>query len=524
MQSWSRRFWIWGIVIAICLVWRGGVAPLHAATRYLSPTGANGNSGTSTGSPWQTFNYAIPRLSPGDTLFLLDGTYTTANSGLPYIDCTSNAANGTASAPITIKALNERQAHLQGSGNNVFQIWRCAYWTVEGIYASNIDVAVSGYEGTPFVFELSDHLIIRRNLSYGANAWFNSHGMALYNTNNSLVEENEVYYVSRHGIVQGWDQNGVNPTGNVIRRNYVNGRGHDSMPGGFTCTGSCENQTGDEGISCYPCMNALFENNIVEDFYTGMSVQAKEDAFNLRYLGNILLSHAGVAGYGSFGIAARSEVHPDNARQMPTDVYMENNLIVNGTYAGCNACKRLTWKNMTILNSTEGFIAYRPPSPESGDGHTSVTGTNLLVANNTQAGFAINGQESQSLDYIIAYNNAGGTGLPGSATHVLTQNPGLGNCKVFIPANSVAHGAGLNGADIGANILYRYQDGTLTTTPLWDPITSRFPCGVQVAGINDVVGSSCFDVHTRLNVNTNGCTLPTSTATALPAPSNLRVQ
>ena len=279
------------------------------------------------------FQFCHPEASPRRYSYSAGWQVYCADSGLPYIDCSSNAANGTPLSPLLSELLNERRAHLQGSGNNVFQMWRCSYWNIEGIYASNIDVAVSGYEGTPFVFELSDHLIIRRNLSYGANAWFNSHGMALYNTNNSLVEQNGVYYVSRHGIVQGWDQTGANPTGNIIRRNYVNGRGHDSMPGGFTCPGSCDNHTGDEGISCYPCSNGIFENNIVEDFYTGMSIQAKEDAFNLRYLGNIMMNHAGAGGYGSFGFAARSEVHPNSARQMPTDVYMENNLILNGTYA-----------------------------------------------------------------------------------------------------------------------------------------------------------------------------------------------
>ena len=65
--------------------------------------------------------------------------------------------------------------------------------------------------------------------------------------------------------------------------------------------------------------------------------------------------------------------------------------------------------------------------------------------------------------------------------------------------------------DIGANILYRYQDGVLTGVPLWDTGTGRFPCGVQVDGVNNIAGSSCFDVHTRLHVKeVPGCPFPTS--------------
>ena len=69
-------------------------------------------------------------------------------------------------------------------------------------------------------------------------------------------------------------------------------------------------------------------------------------------------------------------------------------------------------------------------------------------------------------------------------------------------------GAGTNGEDIGANILYRYQDGILSDVPLWDPSTGEFPHGALVKGINDVAGQSLFDVHKRLNVNSNGCTFP----------------
>jgi hypothetical protein len=69
-------------------------------------------------------------------------------------------------------------------------------------------------------------------------------------------------------------------------------------------------------------------------------------------------------------------------------------------------------------------------------------------------------------------------------------------------------GAGLNGDDIGANVLFRYHNGNLTTQPLWNPVTGEFPRGAIVSGVNDIPGSSAFDVHTRLNVNVNGCFFP----------------
>ncbi len=83
-----------------------------------------------------------------------------------------------------------------------------------------------------------------------------------------------------------------------------------------------------------------------------------------------------------------------------------------------------------------------------------------------------------------------------------------GQALVYVPAGSNMKGRGKGGADIGPNILYRYESGTLTAAPLWDPVSGEFPHGAIVTGLNDVAGSSLFDVHTRLNLNANGGSLP----------------
>src|SRR3989344_3567658 len=84
-------------------------------TYYISPTGSDSNAGTSV-APWKTFAFAIPKLQPGNSLILKNGTYNGSNSGYPNINCSVSAKNGTASAPITIKAENERQAHIASNG------------------------------------------------------------------------------------------------------------------------------------------------------------------------------------------------------------------------------------------------------------------------------------------------------------------------------------------------------------------------------------------------------------------------
>jgi CheY-like chemotaxis protein len=61
--------------------------------------------------------------------------------------------------------------------------------------------------------------------------------------------------------------------------------------------------------------------------------------------------------------------------------------------------------------------------------------------------------------------------------------------------------------DLGANILYRYENGILTSTPLWSK-DGDFPHGAIVSGLNDVRGNSLFDLKNRLNINRNGCSFP----------------
>jgi hypothetical protein len=69
-----------------------------------------------------------------------------------------------------------------------------------------------------------------------------------------------------------------------------------------------------------------------------------------------------------------------------------------------------------------------------------------------------------------------------------------------------AVGAFVGGADIGANIVYRYQDGVLTGDKLWG--ADGFPCGAVVAGVNDVPGAICRDLHERLNLGPGRCPFP----------------
>src|ERR1700693_6645151 len=70
---------------------------LHSTTYYFSATGNDANSGTSSGSPWQTitkFNSFFSSLSPGDNVLF--------NQGDVFYGAMTISRSGSAGNPITI--------------------------------------------------------------------------------------------------------------------------------------------------------------------------------------------------------------------------------------------------------------------------------------------------------------------------------------------------------------------------------------------------------------------------------------
>ena len=483
------------------------------ATYYLDPNGSDGSdadSGTAN-KPWQHFAFALPKLRPGDTLILKNGTYNASNSGYPRINCGSNAMNGEKeeNRRITVKAQNERQAFLSGSGESPLQITNCQYWTVEGLHLSNADNASTATccAGAPINIVSSHNNIFRRLLVRNNNRWTNSHGLETYLSNNNLIEENEVYNFHRHGIIV---QTG---NGNIIRRNYVNSRGYADLPNcNNLSNGSgpwCSNNgsRGDNGLQVYPGSNNIFENNISEGNQFGFDVIARFGAGTKNgFFGNI-------ANNNQYGFSLTAGCDNPTGQDMPQDSVFQNNVAINSQHRGfrLRSTKNAQGHNNSVIGPVDegGWYADLDPSCP-GDGAPTSYVDNLLVTHSSSvnaSGVNISGQVDWSVSYTAIFNYSSNTPALTSSniTNERTDNPQLSSCKVFIPANSPLKGVGKDRADIGANVLYRYADGVLTTTPLWDPATGAFPCGAKVVGVNDVAGASCFDVHQRLNVNANGC-------------------
>lgn len=488
---------------------------------YISPNGSNANSGKELSKPWKTFEFAIPSLHPGDTLIMLDGIYQKDITGLPYINCddTKYANQGTKTAPITIRAQNERQAFLKSDGSaSALLMKNCSHWNVTGLRGASADLpeADGGKLKSVFTITRSNHVTLKRLLSTHSNRYFNAHTYEISNSSNILIEESEAYYFHRHGF-DVYQSHHV-----TIRRSYVNSRGYKDLPDGYPS----DRPGGDESYVFYRSSDSIVENSIAEfetrgfEVHGGPGFDGSPGGHNNKFLGNIHLN-------GHYGGNVDSRKVDGIIFTAENNVYRDF-LIVSSL---SNAIKLRSSvgtliENVTIYNV--GGSGIRADDKDDNDPFCnnipktcSFSLLNSLVFNNEDYGVRIEtpGLFEWTIEYSNITNN-GGDDYPetedisdeqGRIRNSLSIKPtGIGlegnQTIVYIPQDSNMSGAGKDGTDIGANILYRYKNGILSSEPLWSPTTGAYPCGALVPGINDVIDYSCFDVHERLNVNRN--TLP----------------
>jgi parallel beta-helix repeat protein len=156
------------------------------ATYYVSPTGSNSNNGSS-GSPWQTINYAVDsgrNLQPGDTVIVRPGTYNTASS--IEIKHSGSAAGGY----ITIKSEVKHAAKVVTTAQNGFRAVGRRYLRIEGFEVSGATGGGIAIERLKTGFaDYSHHFQIIGNKVYDCG----KQGICVFRSDWVFIEENEVY-------------------------------------------------------------------------------------------------------------------------------------------------------------------------------------------------------------------------------------------------------------------------------------------------------------------------------------------
>jgi hypothetical protein len=492
----------------------GGAAGTFAPmTYYIAPEGSDGNPGTSPAAPWKTFGHALPALTPGSTLVLLDGIYTSATSGLLQVFCGTNAVNGTPAQPITVRAMNERQAFISGDGNSgaPVELSACANWVVEGLHAEETDVpGERGDEpGSVVVLTRCANVTLRRMLCAHPNRYLTAsvyviaHGVA-----NVLVEECEALDFHYHGF------HAYDSTHAVFRRDYAHSRDTPDVAGGQATSAPTR---GDSGFLLEKSLSAIVENCIAEDVQDGFTILASRSAqggkvqpMRDQLLGDIA---NGVSRSGFFldsqcvGTDGRPEMPCNQGDQIVSSANVSNVVSRGGTLGitvqgGVN--NNIAYAS--IFDATDTGVSFSLDPINAGLQSSAYVRTTLVTAPGAAFGFHSTGQ----FNWAFAQVNSFGPTMSfapkdGHLMMGTTTDPLLGGCFVFTPAGSAAKAASL-----GANIVYQSVDGQLTTTKLWDQTTGQFPCGAVVAGLNDtsLADVSCTGVAARMHVGAMGCAIP----------------
>lgn len=192
-----------------------------ACTRFVSTSGNDGASGTAT-APWRTVSASIPKLFPGDTLCVRQGTYSES------VKPGSALRKGTPSARITLRSYPGETAVLLG--NHLFR--NPDYWTFSDLEFTNPGstaalVIIVG--GTGWVFE-------RNDVHSGAYA-----GLLVGKSSDAFPHDYVVRQNTLHDTAASnfYHNPGRGSTGGLIERNLLFNSGTQNLKLGWGGTSVC---------------------------------------------------------------------------------------------------------------------------------------------------------------------------------------------------------------------------------------------------------------------------------------------
>ena len=431
-----------------------------ATTYYISPSGNDSNSGSST-VPWKTFSKAFSTMKGGDELILQDGVYSEA-AGTGYINYLgTNSAqppSGTSAARTYIHAQNPGKVKINGPLFLGRSAQKNSYVTIEGIT----------FEG-PSLFYNTSYIVVRacgfhdRTSDGGVVFGIGTNDGAWGNTNN-LIEDVWIWGQDR-GIASNYRSDN-----NVWRRIVVRGDGCNSSE----CTGSGNPNI---GITVYDSANVSIQNVLVVDRILGGGS---------NYADFATAQHTSGRAFGNNEwLGTMSLNSEDNCYMFEADETSSNNptwslqnvvgwnCVDTGVNASGPSGAKADLINGTFRIRSGVGVGVRIPS--SGTVKRVILTGNDAFATNIGGPFTYfdtNGTWTNGVDYASTCSAGCKTSNP-----LADSNPPSLKYIARIEPGSLLKGAGDGGSDIGANIVNRYgTDGSiygqagfnaLTSTPLW---------------------------------------------------------
>ncbi len=400
-------------------------AGLQAATYYISPAGSDANSCTAAQSitePKKTFAAVFACGTGGDTFELLDGSYTSAATGMIHWD-TSSYGTGSAEAPSGISAGTPTvvKAHTEGAVKILGPVYvgRSAtayqYITFRGItwestynvalirHASYIVFQRCGFHGT--VVDDQGGVL---NVGLGDDTW--------PSVNHVLIEDCWVWGKARAMALAYWG------TQIIFRRVVVRGD---------ECTG-CTSQP-NVGITVYASSYVSLQNVLVVDRLIG-------DAY----------------AYGDFAAAAHS-YNFDPALYVGNEWLgcISMNSAESGTQFDPDSSGTMTFRNMVIWNpGTSGFNA------QVGSGGAGATFDVQYATIYLASATATDGLRLANVSGTVRNVAVGGAGTRGYVSYIIPEYFDIwgtwSNGTYYYSANACVTGCLTSSflADTGPSVLF----------------------------------------------------------------------
>ena len=405
-------------------------------TYYVSSEiGSNNNAGTSATAPLATLQAAADLVQPGDTVEVMNGTYTGPQGG-DVVDITTS---GTASAPITFEAAPGQTPVINSSGS----------WNAIKIEASYIVVNGFTVVGDAANYTLSQALAGYSTGSANLDgAGINVTGNPGVNVPNHItIENNTVYNEPGGGIGSGYADY-LNILNNVV---YDNAHWSAFGNSGISIFESGNSDT-NSGVHDVISGNLVFGNaQLVPTNGAGTITDGEGIILDTNtafgFVGEILVENNTVYGNGSAGIES---FRTNGAVITENTVYGNNTANVLQT-ASVDEIFINQSNNDTVTNNITTAPDLTPPtisslteSPTSGDLNAGKTVT--LTLNLNEAAMVAGGTPTLTLNDGGTATYTGGSGsnaLTFSYTVAAGQNTAsLAATAVNLNSATVSDGAG----------------------------------------------------------------------------------
>lgn len=453
-----------------------------STTFYISPSGNDTNSGSSSTAPWKTFPKAWSVLMPGDTLLLLDGTYTAASSaGIETNAIIYPTINGLPGQYITIKALNDGKAIIDGQYAiipiRIGQAWTTEdpnpsntnpantpsnpfgnYFRIEGLVAKNSS-------GTVIIIS-ARNVIARRNSAYNANPDTNANAISVYaqgdiaNPSNILIEDNVAAGSGRKMLLAYDTYNNV-----IFRRNFA---AWQWWRGANACQAYWPQTS---GIELYPARyknqpdiatNSIMENNInfglLPESGISFSPNPGDLNGNPERIGNKIL------GSISLGTGMRWD---NTTKQFVSAVYTVSGN--NCTYNNMPKPANCPTSSCLYTDAFSGFSVGPSENPYLKDNLFQ----DIFAAYNGNVGLRTGPWNPNSTNNQLIRATLVNNGLSTSTAVNILRNVDSTSSDLarFSAVSDIKAGSILGGTNpspgTGAKLQNRYENGVLTEEPLW---------------------------------------------------------